>query len=86
MMGRSSSEASCRATCLDPARALSRRFRGHFVAGLRRRAGAQEFSRTAPAAVDAMLDAVMGTEWVVYAKPCLGHGEHVVAYLARYCP
>jgi hypothetical protein len=73
-----------RSTYLFPVRALSRRFRGHFVAGLRRRAEAGELARTEPAAVDAMLDALMATEWVVYAKPCPGHAEQVVGYLARY--
>ena len=37
-----------------------------------------------PAEVDAMLDALMAREWVVYAKPCLGHTVRVVDYLARY--
>jgi len=69
---------------LFPVRALSRRFRGHFVAGLRRRQRAGELERLDPEAVDGMLDALMATDWVVYAKSCLGHTESVVAYLARY--
>jgi hypothetical protein len=70
---------------LFPVRALSRRFRGHFVAGLRRRAEAgalDEVPRRAD--VDAMLDALMARDWVVYAKPCLGHTDAVLGYLARY--
>ena len=75
---------AARGNYLFPVRALSRRFRGHFVAGLRRRALAGELERTAAQEVDAMLDALMATEWIVYTKPCLGHAERVVAYLARY--
>ena len=71
-------------TTLFAVRALSRRFRGHFVAGLRQRATAGELQRLAPAEVDAMLDALMAHDWVVYAKPCLGHTQGVVEYLARY--
>lgn len=70
---------------LFPVRALARRFRGHFVAGLRRRAEAGALARvTHPGEVDAVLDALMGVDWVVYSKPCLGHTETVLAYLARY--
>ncbi len=36
------------------------------------------------AEIDAMLDALMATEWVVYTKPCLSHTETVVDYLGRY--
>ena len=69
---------------LFPVRALSRRFRGHFVAGLRRRTRAGEFERLAPGEVDATLDALMAVDWVVYSKACLGHTGRVVDYLARY--
>ena len=70
---------------LFPVRALSRRFRGSMVAGLRKRSGAGAFSGLSTGAeVDARLDALMATEWVVYAKPCLGHTEAVLGYLARY--
>ena len=69
---------------LFPVRALSRHFRGHFVAGLRRRAGAGELARTVPAAVEVMLDTVMARDWVVYSKPCPGHAEQVLGYLSRY--
>jgi hypothetical protein len=36
------------------------------------------------AEVDRVLKALMGTEWVVYSKPCLGRTETVVDYLGRY--
>ena len=36
------------------------------------------------AQIDALLDALMATDWVVYSKPCLTHTETVVDYLCRY--
>jgi hypothetical protein len=70
---------------LFPIRALSRRFRGHFVSALRRRAQAGALGRVGDAvAIDAMLDTLMAKDWVVYAKPCIGHTERVVGYLGRY--
>ena len=69
---------------LFPVRALSRRFRGHFVSAVRRRVRAGELPRIAPDEVDAMLERLMNLEWVVYTKPCLDHTERVVDYLARY--
>ncbi len=36
------------------------------------------------AEVDRILNALMGTEWSVYSKPCLARTETVVDYLARY--
>lgn len=70
---------------LFPVRALSRRFRGHFVHALRRCAQAGALGRIGDAtAIDAMLDTLMAKDWVVYAKPCVGHAERVVGYLGRY--
>lgn len=70
---------------LFPVRALSRKCRGHFVAALRRRADAGELYKiTHSNEVDAVLNTLMSTDWVVYSKPCLGHTESVLAYLARY--
>ncbi len=70
---------------LFPVRALARRFRGNFVAGLRERAAAGALvGVTHPGEVDAVLDTLMASDWVVYSKPCLGHTETVLAYLARY--
>ena len=69
---------------LFPVRALSRHFRGNFVAGLRRRASRGAFSRTPAQTVDTLLEQLMRKDWVVYSKPCLGHAERVVDYLARY--
>lgn len=39
---------------------------------------------TDPAAVDALLDVSMSTDWVVYPKPCMNHNSRVVEYSARY--
>jgi hypothetical protein len=76
---------AARSTYLFPVRALSRYFRGHFVRRLRERARQGELSRIQdPKAVEAMLDALMGQDWVVYSKPTLAHTDTVVAYLARY--
>ena len=73
-----------RSTYLFPVRALSRHFRGGFVSRLRRTWEAGKLPRLGAAAVDAMLDALMGSEWVVYSKPCIARTESVVDYLGRY--
>ena len=66
-------------------RALSRRFRGKMVSLLRASADAGELHRvTRPGEVDAVLDTLMGTDWVVYTKSCLNHTATVVSYLAHY--
>jgi Putative transposase/Transposase zinc-binding domain len=74
-----------KSTYLFPVRALSRHFRGGLVSRLRRAWEAGKLSRIQDAAaVDAMLDALMGSEWVVYSKPCITHTDTVVDYLGRY--
>ena len=43
------------------------------------------FQRITDAAqIDAVLDALMATDWVVYSKPCITHTETVIDYLGRY--
>lgn len=70
---------------LFPVKALSRHFRGRMVALLRARARDGEFHRiTRDGEVDAVLDTLMASEWVVYTKDCLNHTGTVVDYLARY--
>ncbi len=70
-------------TDLFPVRALSRHLRGGFVSRLRQAINDGRLKRVKGAAqIDAMLDALMGTEWVVYSKPCLC--RTVVDYLGRY--
>jgi hypothetical protein len=64
---------------LFPVKALSRRFRGQLVSALRR---AHKCGQLAVPARD--VDALMGSEWVVYAKPYLTQVDTIVDYLARY--
>lgn len=72
-------------TYLFPVRALSRRFRGRFVVGLREAWENGKLARVSgPAEVQRVLDALMATDWVVYSKPCLARTETVVDYLGRY--
>jgi len=69
---------------LFPVKALSRRFRGRMVSALRDAADAGELSGIGAVELTKMLDALMGEDWVVYAKPCLEHSDSVINYLARY--
>ncbi len=70
---------------LFPVKALSRRFRGTMVSLLRASAQSGDLQRiTRPGEVDAVLDTLMSTQWVVYTKHCLHHSAAVVDYLARY--
>jgi hypothetical protein len=70
---------------LFPVRALSNGFRGRFVSALRQARGDGKLAKIEdPAQVDAMLDALMATDWVVYAKRCVTRTETVVDYLGRY--
>jgi hypothetical protein len=76
---------AARGNYLFPKRALSRRFRGRMVSALRAAYRRGELHRLAHSAeVDALLDRLMRTDWVVYPKPCVNHTERVVRYLARY--
>lgn len=74
-----------RSNYLFPVRALSRHFRGGMVSALRAAADIGDLHRvTRPGEVDAVLDTLMDSEWVVYTKDCLEHTATVVHYLARY--
>jgi hypothetical protein len=74
-----------KSTYLFPVRALSRHIRGGFVSRLRQAVKDGRLKRIEdPAQVDAMLDALMAAEWVVYSKPCIARTETVVDYLGRY--
>ena len=82
---------ACRPGFLLPVRVLSRRFREVFVARLRAAfaAGELRFSGTLaalaePTAFAERLAALLGVEWVVYAKPPFAGPEQVLAYLGRY--
>jgi Putative transposase len=70
---------------LFPVRALSKHFRGHRVSALRLAANRGELHRiTRPGEIDARLDELMSTDWVVYTKAYLSHPDTVVDYLGRY--
>ena len=72
-------------TYLFPVRALARGFRGRMVAALRQARHDGELHRvTRPGEIDRVLGELMEKDWVVYAKPTIGHTETVVHYLARY--
>ncbi|AYH43044.1 IS91 family transposase [Azoarcus sp. DN11] len=67
---------------LFPVRALSRVFRGNFVAGLAQLAGSEHW----PAGADwlPLKRRLHDHDWVVYAKQPLGGPEAVLEYLGRY--
>ncbi|MBE0544329.1 MAG: IS91 family transposase [Verrucomicrobia bacterium] len=76
---------------LFPVRALSRRFRGKYLAGLHElfAAGKLEFhgqlqEQATPAQFAALLREATQSEWVVYAKRPFAGPEQVLAYLSRY--
>jgi hypothetical protein len=74
-----------------PVHALSRVFRGKFVAGLKQLIaqdklqfrGSQQHL-TAAGCFLSFLRQLYQQDWVVYAKPPFGGAEHVLNYLARY--
>ena len=76
---------------LFPVRALSRKFRGKYLAGLNTlfTAGKLEFhgelqATATPAKFAALVRAAARPEWVVYAKRPFAGPEQVLAYLSRY--
>lgn len=76
---------------LFPVRALSRKFRGKYLAGLNAlfTAGKLEFhgelqETATPAKFGALLRQAAQPEWVVYAKRPFAGPEQVLAYLSRY--
>lgn len=74
-----------KSTYLFPVRALSRHIRGGFVSRLRQRLEGGQLPRLEERQqIDALLDQLMASHWVVYSKPCLTHTETVVDYLGRY--
>ena len=74
-----------------PVHALSRLFRGKFVAGLNQLFAQGKFQfhgsqqhLTTSGAFPSFLRHLYRQDWVVYAKPPFGGAEHVLNYLARY--
>lgn len=82
---------SARPGFLFPVRALSKVFRGKFLAGLRRLHRGERLTfagDSAPLAEPAIwtrwLHQLRSTDWIVYAKPPFGGPERVLQYLSRY--
>jgi hypothetical protein len=71
---------------LFPVRALSRMFRGKYLAALAQAQANAELRLDAGAtpAFPALLDALWRQDWVVYAKRPFAGPEQVLAYLGRY--
>jgi hypothetical protein len=65
---------------LFPVRALSKVFRGKFLAGLK---NAREREQI-PQDLHLPMHVLQGTPWVVYAKPSFGRPQAVLEYLGRY--
>ena len=76
---------SCRAGFFLPVRVLSRVFRGKFIDLLKRaRAAGKLIGVDEQQAFDALIDASVRHDWVVYAKPPFGGPAQVLKYLSRY--
>lgn len=82
---------SCRDGFFLPVRVLSKVFRGKFIAMLRQayRGGklqlhGQLAGLRQPEEFERLINAAVGNDWVVYAKPPFGGPQHVLKYLARY--
>ncbi len=74
-----------KSTYLFPVRALSKVFRGKMVSALRKAARKGKLARvTRTNEIDTLLDSLMQTPWVVFAKPCLQHTRSIIDYLGRY--
>jgi hypothetical protein len=74
-----------------PVHALSRVFRGKFVAGLKQLFAEKQLQfhgsqqpLASPGCFSDFLRQLHRQDWVVYAKPPFGGAEHVLNYLARY--
>ena len=76
---------SCRAGFFLPVRVLSRVFRGKFTDLLKRaRTRGRLVGVDDHRAFDALINAAVKHEWVVYAKPPFGGPAQVLKYLSRY--
>ena len=69
---------------LYPQRVLAKLLRGKLVSALRQDHAAGKLHRIAPQQVDAVLDKLMRTDWVIHTKPHLRQADTVLRYLARY--
>lgn len=71
-------------TYLFPVKALMRVYRGVMVSTLRQAHREGRLSRVESGEVDACLDALMATPWVVYARGTCHGSTTILGYLARY--
>jgi len=69
---------------LYPQRVLAKLLRGKLVSALRQDHAAGKLHRIAPEQVDAVLDQLMRTDWVIHTKPHLQKADTVLRYLACY--
>jgi hypothetical protein len=69
---------------LYPQRVLAKLLRGKLVSALRRDHAAGKLHRIESDQVDAVLDKLMRTDWVIHTKPHLRQADTVLRYLARY--
>jgi hypothetical protein len=69
---------------LYPQRVLAKLLRGKLVSALRQDHAAGTLHRIEPQQVDAVLDKLMRTDWVIHTKPHLRQADTVLKYLARY--
>ena len=90
-LGRDGRWIGARRGFLFPVHALSKLFRGKFLAGLQSlftgnqlKLGGSTAALADPAQRNCWLSALYATAWVVYAKPSLSGPEPVLDYLARY--
>jgi hypothetical protein len=75
----------CRGNFFLPVRVLSRVFRGKFIGLLRNAFHTGKLHGLADAAaLEALFNSAVATDWVVYAKRPFGGPEQVLKYLARY--
>ena len=82
-MARNGSAAGATSSC--PCAVLSRVFRGKFIGLLRNAFHTGKLRGLADAAaLEALFNSAIATDWVVYAKPPFGGPEQVLKYLARY--
>ncbi len=69
---------------LYPQRVLAKLLRGKMVSALRQDYEAGKLHRIVPEQIDAILDQLMQTDWVIHTKPHLRQADTVLRYLARY--
>ncbi len=67
---------------------MAQLFRGKMLCALRRAHRRRELrlpdELTLPSRLDALVDTLLHTDWIVYAKPPFGGAQNVYAYLGRY--